>query len=74
MTLKATFVGCVTALLGLTGCASAPSQQDTERVLNKLPDYTTTDPKTGCRYIKDEKDPNKPQQCLPNEFPQRQMK
>jgi hypothetical protein len=79
MTLKTTFVGCCTVLLGLVnvGCATtsdAQQKEDTAKLLKQMPDYTTTDPKTGCRYIKDDQNPDKPQPCLPNDFPQRHIK
>jgi hypothetical protein len=77
MSIKGVFVGCITALLGAatTGCANSPSAQDTQRILNQIPDQTTVDPVTGCRYIKDEKHPDKPQRCLPNsEFPKQTPK
>jgi len=73
MTIKAGLVSCVTALLGAAfsaGCASVPSQQDTERLLRNFPDNTVTDDKTGCRYMKD--DPKKT--CLPNDFPRQEIK
>ena len=73
MSLKSTVVTGLTALLGVaaTGCASSPSDKDIERALSNLPDYTTTDPKTGCRYMKDDENPDKPKLCLPNDFPNR---
>jgi len=76
MTLKTVFVSCLTALLGVTGCANSPSDQKSERdrIIKMLPDHTVIDPKTGCRYIKDDRNPDAPQPCIPNDFPQRQMK
>ncbi len=77
MSLKSVFVGCLTALLGVatTGCATpAAEQKDTSRVANNLPDYSVTDPKTGCRSFKDEKNPDKPQQCIINELPKPTVK
>lgn len=74
MSLKSTFVGCITALFGATGCTSTPDKHEIERLMKALPDYTVTNPETGCRYIKDDKNPDKPQPCIINDFPQRHVK
>ncbi|OFW87636.1 MAG: hypothetical protein A3B66_09255 [Alphaproteobacteria bacterium RIFCSPHIGHO2_02_FULL_46_13] len=77
MTVKSVFIGCVTALFGLVnaGCAtSASDPKEAARVAGQLPDYTTTDPKTGCRYFKDEKNPNKPQPCIIDDSPKLNVK
>ena len=78
MTFKSSIVGCVTALLGAAftaGCSTAPtSHEDTTTILNKIPDRTVVDPKTGCRYLKDDKNPQKPVECLNSDFPQQHIK
>jgi hypothetical protein len=51
MSLKNVFVSCLTAILGVatTGCAtSVANEKEAARIANNLPDYTVTDPKTGC--------------------------
>ena len=68
MTIKAGIVSCLTGLLGtafVAGCSTAPTHENTRRLLDQLPDHTVTDTQTGCRYMKD--DPKKT--CLPNDFP-----
>ena len=78
MTLRGGFVGCVTAVLGAAftaGCAGIPSNHDdTAAIVNKIPDRTVVDHVTGCRYLKDDKHPDKPKECLPNDSPRREMK
>lgn len=74
MSIRGTIVSCLAAVFGATGCAVAPSAQDTQRILNQIPDHTTVDPKTGCRYIKDDKHPDKPQPCIINDFPAQKPK
>lgn len=77
MSLKNVFVGCMTALLGVvgTGCATSPQEQKTSaKVANPLPDYTVTNPETGCRYIPDKQNPDAPRPCMINEFPSRFVK
>ncbi|QQG35235.1 MAG: hypothetical protein HYS17_06605 [Micavibrio aeruginosavorus] len=65
--LKSIFAGYLAAL-SVSACTSLPSApQETEAP--KLPDFTQTHPKTGCRYLADETKPETAQSCIIRDFP-----
>ena len=53
------------AVLALCACSSLVSPVG--QVSEQIPDYTVTDPMTGCRYFEDGKPGPKP--CLIRDFP-----
>lgn len=77
MSLRGVFVGSLAALLTgtLTACSTfKPDKDEAKRIADQLPDYTVTNPETGCRYMKDPKNPDKPQPCLAHDLPQPHIK
>lgn len=52
----------------LGGCTTAAQRP---QVADRLPDYTVTDPQTGCRFMPKERGGN--ETCLHNDFPDRQQ-
>jgi|GEM_PF-3230506 len=75
MSLKTIIASCLAGFLG-AACSITPTarQEQIDNAFKKIPDYTATDPKTGCRYIIDRENPDKPQICINGDFPKRDLK
>lgn len=58
------------SLAGLAGCAT--SDAELHQTLDSLPDFTVTDPKTGCTYVP--REDGGPAPCLSYDFPSLQPK
>lgn len=69
MNFRALFIGLLTAF-STTACVSVPPPRDARKIMDDIPDYTVTDPKTGCLYVSDPHDKSDtPKPCLINDFP-----